>query len=458
MRPYRGNGRPEAAYVIERMVDEAAAKSSASTRIELRRRNMIPPEAMPFKTGLTFTYDCGEFATTSIMALELADMAGFARAPRRGASARQAARHRPLQHDRARRRGRLRGGRDPLRPRRHGDAARRGSITQGRDTRRSTSRSCATGSASSPIRCITSRATPTRWRSARAPAARARRRWAARRCCWRPRRSSPRARRSPRTCSGVEADDVKFDDGVFAAPRTNRTLTIGEIAAEALQPAQPARRAWSPGSSPARPTRAKVENFPNGCHVCELEIDQETGIVEIMRYSVVDDVGTVMNPLLLEGQISGGIAQGIGQMLMEDIRFDPGSGQLLTGSFMDYAMPRASDSRRSRSTAIRCRPRPTRSASRARARPAASARCRRSATRWSTRCRRSASRRADAGDARAALARDPRSAPLSGAAQPARAARRRCFASEITGSKLKTRLALPPRMFRFACSERNGRS
>jgi len=85
----------------------------------------------------------------------------------------------------------------------------------------------------------------------------------------------------------------------------------------------------------------KEQNFPNGCHICELEIDEETGKVEILRYSVVDDVGTVMNPLLLEGQICGGIAQGVGQVLMEDIRFDATSGQLLTGSFMDYAMPRA---------------------------------------------------------------------------------------------------------------------
>ncbi|MGH9438994.1 MAG: xanthine dehydrogenase family protein molybdopterin-binding subunit, partial [Terriglobia bacterium] len=83
------------------------------------------------------------------------------------------------------------------------------------------------------------------------------------------------------------------------------------------------------------------QNFPNGVHICELEIDAETGAVEVLCYSVVDDVGTVLNPLLLEGQIRGGIAQGVGQVLMEDIRFDPASGQLLTGSFMDYAMPRA---------------------------------------------------------------------------------------------------------------------
>jgi carbon-monoxide dehydrogenase large subunit len=88
---------------------------------------------------------------------------------------------------------------------------------------------------------------------------------------------------------------------------------------------------------------APVQNFPNGCHVCELEIDEETGSVEIVRYSVVDDVGTVINPLLLKGQIVGGVAQGVGQILMEDIQFD-GDGQILTGSFMDYAMPRAVDS------------------------------------------------------------------------------------------------------------------
>jgi carbon-monoxide dehydrogenase large subunit len=84
-----------------------------------------------------------------------------------------------------------------------------------------------------------------------------------------------------------------------------------------------------------------VDNFPNGCHVCEVEVDPDTGVVEIVRYSVVDDVGTVINPLLVKGQIVGGVAQGAGQILMEDIAFDAESGQLITGSFMDYAMPRA---------------------------------------------------------------------------------------------------------------------
>ncbi|HEY2425927.1 MAG TPA: molybdopterin cofactor-binding domain-containing protein, partial [Pseudolabrys sp.] len=85
---------------------------------------------------------------------------------------------------------------------------------------------------------------------------------------------------------------------------------------------------------------APVANYPNGCHICELEIDLETGNVDIVRYNVVDDVGTVLNPMLLHGQIHGGVAQGAGQVLMEDIHFDA-SGQLVTASFMDYAMPHA---------------------------------------------------------------------------------------------------------------------
>src|SRR5205823_4549728 len=139
---------------------------------------------------------------------------------------------------------------------------------------------------------------------------------------------------------GVDAEAVKFADGIFSAAGTNRTLTVKEIAKQAANPAR-LPKGMEGGLTATAVYNADVENFPNGCHVCELEIDEETGEVEVLRYSVVDDVGTVMNPLLLEGQICGGIAQGVGQVLMEDIRFEQESGQLLTGSFMDYAMPRA---------------------------------------------------------------------------------------------------------------------
>jgi aerobic carbon-monoxide dehydrogenase large subunit len=140
----------------------------------------------------------------------------------------------------------------------------------------------------------------------------------------------------------ADGSEIEFEDGLFSAPRSNRRLTIGEIARESLNP-ENLPEGMDLGLIAGATFSCKEQNFPNGCHICELEIDAETGEVEILRYSVVDDVGTVMNPLLLEGQICGGIAQGVGQVLMEDIRFDPASGQLLTGSFMDYAMPRAGD-------------------------------------------------------------------------------------------------------------------
>jgi carbon-monoxide dehydrogenase large subunit len=137
----------------------------------------------------------------------------------------------------------------------------------------------------------------------------------------------------------IDVADVNFADGVFSSPKTNRTMTIKEIAVDSSNPAKiPA--AMEPGLYATAVYKAQVQNFPNGCHICELEIDKETGVVELVRYSVVDDVGTILNPMLLHGQIHGGVAQGAGQVLMEDIHFDA-SGQLVTASFMDYAMPHA---------------------------------------------------------------------------------------------------------------------
>jgi carbon-monoxide dehydrogenase large subunit len=139
----------------------------------------------------------------------------------------------------------------------------------------------------------------------------------------------------------VDAADVSFADGIFSSPKTNRTLAMQDVARAAADPAK-LPDAMEGGLTATSVYRADVENFPNGCHVCEVEIDRDTGAVEIARYTVVDDVGTVLNPLLLHGQIHGGVAQGVGQVLMEDICRDA-SGQPMTGSFMDYAVPRAAD-------------------------------------------------------------------------------------------------------------------
>jgi carbon-monoxide dehydrogenase large subunit len=134
-------------------------------------------------------------------------------------------------------------------------------------------------------------------------------------------------------------EDIDVAEGVFRVAGTDRSVTIGQVARAAVDPTKlPA--GIEPGLMATAVFEVKVANYPNGCHVCELEIDPETGVVEVVNYNVVDDVGTVMNPLLLKGQIHGGIAQGLGQVLMETIAYDA-DGQLVTGSFMDYAMPHA---------------------------------------------------------------------------------------------------------------------
>jgi carbon-monoxide dehydrogenase large subunit len=340
MRAYRGNGRPEAAYVIERMVDLAAHELGIDP-IELRRRNMIPPEAMPFKSGLTFTYDCGEFEKCLDMALDLADFAGF---EQRRMEARGHGKLRGFGISNTIERAAA-GGFEAAEIRfdRTGTVTLlSGSITQGQghetvykqllcdrlgidpdqvhyvqgDTEKVAigegtggSRSAALGG--SAVHLATERIVT-------------------------------KAKTVAASVLGADADEITFEDGLFSAPRSNRRLTIGEVARESLNP-ENLREDMDLGLIAGATFSCKEQNFPNGCHICELEIDTETGEVEILRYSVVDDVGTVMNPLLLEGQICGGIAQGVGQVLMEDIRFDPASGQLLTGSFMDYAMPRAGD-------------------------------------------------------------------------------------------------------------------
>jgi carbon-monoxide dehydrogenase large subunit len=127
--------------------------------------------------------------------------------------------------------------------------------------------------------------------------------------------------------------DIVFEEGRFRVVGTDRTVGLFEVAARAGENGLDETGSWKPDA----PT------FPNGCHVCEVTIDRETGRVRIERYTVVDDFGVVVNPLLLAGQVHGGIAQGVGQALLEDVVFDPESGQLLSGSFMDYTMPRADD-------------------------------------------------------------------------------------------------------------------
>ena len=136
--------------------------------------------------------------------------------------------------------------------------------------------------------------------------------------------------------------DVVFADGRFTIAGTDRGIDLKEVAkASFIQGKLP------PGITPGLIENGSFtpsqETFPNSCHLCEVEIDPDTGEVQLANYAVVDDVGTVINPLTLKGQVHGGIVQGVSQILMERVVYDPESGQLITGSFMDYAMPRATD-------------------------------------------------------------------------------------------------------------------
>jgi carbon-monoxide dehydrogenase large subunit len=136
--------------------------------------------------------------------------------------------------------------------------------------------------------------------------------------------------------------DVAFEDRRYAVAGTDRSVPFLDVVRRAFMPGALAD-GIEPGMYQSATYKASVASYPNGCHVCEVEIDPETGVVEIVRYVVVDDFGTVLNPALVEGQVHGGVAQGAGQILMEQVRYDPESGQMLTGSLMDYAMPRADD-------------------------------------------------------------------------------------------------------------------
>jgi carbon-monoxide dehydrogenase large subunit len=141
----------------------------------------------------------------------------------------------------------------------------------------------------------------------------------------------------------VEAapEDIQFRDGRFTVAGTDKGVGLAEVARAAYVPRQ-LPPGLEPGFTETAAFTPPAVTFPNGCQICEVEIDPETGVVRIVRHSVVDDVGRMVNPLLVKGQIHGGVVQGLGQALFEDLVYDEG-GQLLAGSFMDYAMPRADD-------------------------------------------------------------------------------------------------------------------
>ncbi len=342
--PYRGAGRPEATYAIERVIDVAARELKVDP-LELRRRNLIPSTAMPFKTGLVFTYDCGDFARGMEMALSLADQAGF---EKRRAEAQQ--------------RGKLRGlgianpievaggpysGPNP-------DTAEVCVNADGSVTLYTGSTSMGQGNETAFAQIVADRlgVGPERiqimWGDSdllgagRGNGGSGALTVGGSAVVRATEKIVERGRRIAAHMLEAAHEDVQFRDGRFLVAGTDKGVALAAVAKTAYQPRQmPA--GMETGFSETAAFAAPAVTFPNGCQVCEVEIDPETGIVRIVRHTVVDDVGTMINPMLVKGQIHGGVVQGLGQGLFELLAYDRETAQLLAGSFMDYAMPRADD-------------------------------------------------------------------------------------------------------------------
>jgi len=337
--PYRGAGRPEAAYVIETLVDLAARKLEMDPA-ELRRRNTIPVAAMPYKTALVYTYDCGDFPKNLEDCLRKADYAGF-----------------PSRRTDARKRGKLAG----IGISNTVEASNAGLIEhselrfdpsgtltlsmgthdhgQGHQTSFRQIAADKLGIHPSRIRfkfgdtdqiMIGTGTFGSRSMACGGTALL----MAAEKIIAKGRRIAAHA---------MEADenDIVFERGKFVVAGTDKTIDLVQVARNAFSPAK-LPKGLEPGLFEIGTYDGGVRNYPNGCHISEVEIDEATGTVALVRYTAVDDVGHMINPLLVEGQLHGAIVMGVGQALMEGIAYDP-SGQLLTGSFMDYRMPRARD-------------------------------------------------------------------------------------------------------------------
>jgi carbon-monoxide dehydrogenase large subunit len=330
--PYRGAGRPEANYALDRVVEEAARLTGIDT-MQLRRKNLIPLSSMPYKTAVTTTYDSGDFPALFAKALELSDYKNFNKRKREAA-----------------RRKKLRGIGISCMLEHAGALPTEGAslIFPGGDKLilalnvQSTGQSHATvfgrllaerlgidratiehrhGDSALEIAGFASVGSRSAMAVSHALVATTNLMLA-------------KGKKIAARLLEAAETDIQYRNGAFEVVGTDRRVSLFETA----------HRAKEMGES--LDTKEKVDTpltFPNGVHIAEVEIDPDTGKVEVVTYTAVDDCGTVLNPMIVEGQVHGSLANGFGQALLEDAIYDPQGGQLLTGSFMDYAMPRAHD-------------------------------------------------------------------------------------------------------------------
>lgn len=353
--PYRSAGRPEVIFVIERLIDLAADEMGIDP-LTLRRRNMIPPDAQPYANPLGLTYDSGLYAQAMETALALADWEGFALRKREAAM-----------------RGKRRGiGIANYVEITSGSPRERTEITvhpEGRVELVMGTMSSGQGHETSfaqlvthwlgvPLECIDYVAHDTARVTAGGGSHSGRSMKLAATIVGNATNAIiEKGRRIASALLEVDPADIEFDDGRYHVVGTDRSIGIFEIAATARTHGDlpdDVKGALAATSDETIP----VASFPYGTQVCEVEADPETGVVEIVRHAAVDDVGRAVNPMILHGQTHGGIAQGVGQALLEDCRYDPETGQMLGASFMDYAIPRA-DTLPSIATALSEVPSPT---------------------------------------------------------------------------------------------------
>ena len=337
--PYRGSGRPEAAYMLERLMDKAA-RQIGMDRIEIRRRNLIPRSMIPYSGPMSQVYDSGDFAAVLDKAIDLADWNGF-----------------EARRDQSRSKGLYRGIgcslflesagpflQEPvdLRVTEQGVVEVRTAAVSNGQRHISTLTHIVKqrlGIAIENIKIIAGDSdnvpagpasvgsrTAMMTGSAVAKAIDS---------------AIERGRMIVGEMSHGRYNDISFEDGVYTIMATGEKVAFIEIPMRVAQVKREGHEV-SGSLNGVEVFTSPGYTFPNGCHICEVEVDPKTGAIAILNYVAVDDCGTVLNAPVVEGQLIGGVAQGIGQVLMEEMIYDD-DGQVLTGSFMDYAMPRASD-------------------------------------------------------------------------------------------------------------------
>jgi carbon-monoxide dehydrogenase large subunit len=333
--PFRGAGRPEATLVLERLIDLAAARLGTD-RVKLRQKNLIARRKLPYRTASGLTYDSGDFTGNMKRMVEAADWKGF-----------------PARKRESRRRGKLRGiGISNYVETPVGIPHERVEVTvlgsgaielavgtqstgQGHETTFAQVMADLLGVRPEEIKFIggdTAKiASGSGTHSDRSM------RLGGTLMVQASNEVIGQAKAVAAKVLGVPDAEVAFDDGLFQTPKSNRRLTIYDVA-QALD----ADPALAPAKLHAKATfTGRIPAYPTGCAICEVEIDPDTGAIAVVRYGSIDDAGQPINPLILHGQVHGGIVQGLGQALLEDVVYAEDSGQVLTGSFMDYGIPRA---------------------------------------------------------------------------------------------------------------------